>query len=307
MKGSILSQDEIDALLQSDRSDSLPRALVQLLTRVAENVSAWLGTAHSLALAVDGPYIERLSDSLSQSITDDSYALAADLGSIELFMFVSSLDGRVLAAHLNKTPADAVALLGTAWTKELGTLTSLPYQLYRPQLVNAEFLASLPAEKGSILARHLLMFSGSESIEFGLFLKNGHSQELVKRFETGLGTEASVGGRLLKGQKSPVTEAVFLPLDSVGGGGGAYGMDLLDDITLTVTVELGRTSLTLDQLLDMELQTVISLDRQAGEAVDVYVNNRLAAKGEVVVLDDHFGVRVLEIIAPSKGVAIDGR
>lgn len=45
MKGSILSQDEIDALLQSDRSDSLPRALVQLLTRVAENVSAWLGTA----------------------------------------------------------------------------------------------------------------------------------------------------------------------------------------------------------------------------------------------------------------------
>lgn len=52
---------------------------------------------------------------------------------------------------------------------------------------------------------------------------------------------------------------------------------------------------------------MISLDRQAGEAVDVYVNNRLAAKGEVVVLDDHFGVRVLEIIAPSKGVAIDGR
>ena len=114
-------------------------------------MSAWLGTAHGLALAVDGPYIERLSDSLSQSITDDSYALAADLGSIELFMFVSSLDGRVLAAHLNKTPADAVALLGTAWTKELGTLTSLPYQLYRPQLSTQSSSPVCPRKRGVFL------------------------------------------------------------------------------------------------------------------------------------------------------------
>ena len=78
------------------------------------------------------------------------------------------------------------------------------------------------------------------------------------------------------------------------------GLGLLEDIDLTITVELGRTTLTLNEILDLKPQSVIELDRIAGEPVDVYVNNNRVARGEVVVLDDNFGVRILEIVPKSQ-------
>jgi len=76
-------------------------------------------------------------------------------------------------------------------------------------------------------------------------------------------------------------------------------MDLLMDISLKVTVELGRTKMTLHQVLDLQIGSVVELDRLAGEPVDVFVNDRLIAHGEVVVVDDKFGVRITELISPT--------
>lgn len=75
-------------------------------------------------------------------------------------------------------------------------------------------------------------------------------------------------------------------------------MDMLWGVHLTLTVELGRTSLTVRQVIDLQKGSVVELDRIAGEAVDVYVNDRLIAKGDVVVVDDKFGVRITELISP---------
>ena len=75
-------------------------------------------------------------------------------------------------------------------------------------------------------------------------------------------------------------------------------MDMLWGVHLNLTVELGRTSLTVRQVIELQKGSVVVLDRIAGEAVDIFVNDRLIAKGDVVVVDDKFGVRITELISP---------
>lgn len=76
-------------------------------------------------------------------------------------------------------------------------------------------------------------------------------------------------------------------------------LDMLLDIPLQVTVELGRTKRSVKEILELSAGSIIELDKLAGEPVDILVNNRLVAKGEVVVIDENFGVRVTDIISQS--------
>lgn len=76
-------------------------------------------------------------------------------------------------------------------------------------------------------------------------------------------------------------------------------IDFLMDVSLRVTVELGRTQMTLRQVLDLQPGSVVELDRLAGDPVDIFVNERLIARGEVVVVDDKFGVKITELISNS--------
>ena len=73
-------------------------------------------------------------------------------------------------------------------------------------------------------------------------------------------------------------------------------IDLLMDINLRVVVELARTQMQLRQVMDLQDGSVVELDRLAGDPVDVYINDRLFAKAEVIVVDDNFGIRITELI-----------
>lgn len=78
------------------------------------------------------------------------------------------------------------------------------------------------------------------------------------------------------------------------------GLDLLHDVEMDVTAELGRTRMSVKDLLSLLPGAVVELDRAAGAPTDLLVNGRLIARGEVVVLDENFGIRVTEIIAPNE-------
>ncbi|MCD6569295.1 MAG: flagellar motor switch protein FliN [Deltaproteobacteria bacterium] len=82
----------------------------------------------------------------------------------------------------------------------------------------------------------------------------------------------------------------------------AQNLDFILDIPLDVTVELGRTKMLINDLLQMGQGFVIELNRLAGEPVDVLVNNKLVARGDVVVVSDKFGVRITDIISPLERV-----
>lgn len=82
----------------------------------------------------------------------------------------------------------------------------------------------------------------------------------------------------------------------MGEGVDLQDLSLVMDVPLEVTVELGRTTKKVKEVLQLGPGTVIELDRMAGEPVDVRVNGRLVAKGEVVVLDEIFAVRITEVV-----------
>ncbi len=85
------------------------------------------------------------------------------------------------------------------------------------------------------------------------------------------------------------------------------GMEMILDIPLDVTVELGRVRMLIKDVLELASGSIVELDRVAGEPVDLLVNGRLVAKGEVVVIEDNFGLRITEIVSPADRVAGLGR
>ena len=80
----------------------------------------------------------------------------------------------------------------------------------------------------------------------------------------------------------------------------AKGIDLLSDVNLNVKIELGRTRMLVEDVLKLSEGAVVELDKLAGDPVDVYVNERHIARGEVLVLNDNFCVRINEIVAGAK-------
>ena len=94
----------------------------------------------------------------------------------------------------------------------------------------------------------------------------------------------------------------FAPLSSGQSASEPSNIDLLLDIPLQVSVELGKTKKTIKEILELTSGSVIELDKLAGEPVDILVNGKLIAKGEVVVIDESFGVRVTDIVSPMERV-----
>ncbi len=82
--------------------------------------------------------------------------------------------------------------------------------------------------------------------------------------------------------------------------GSKQEIDLIKDVPLELSVELGRARKSIADILDFGLGTVVELNRLAGEPVDLLANGKLIAKGEVVVIDENFALRVTEIISPKK-------
>ena len=99
-------------------------------------------------------------------------------------------------------------------------------------------------------------------------------------------------------QQVNVQPVQFAPLVQPTLNASDTNIGLIMDVPLQVTVELGRTRKLIRDILELTPGSVIELDKLAGEAVDILVNGKLIAKGEVVVIDDNFGVRIVEIVSP---------
>lgn len=100
-----------------------------------------------------------------------------------------------------------------------------------------------------------------------------------------------------------VQPAGFGEVHAEGGRREGIGnIDLILDVPLSVTVELGRSRMQIKDVLELAKGVVIELDKLAGEPVDVFVNGKLIAKGEVVVIDENFGVKITDIVSPLERV-----
>jgi flagellar motor switch protein FliN/FliY len=112
---------------------------------------------------------------------------------------------------------------------------------------------------------------------------------------------AEAGGAATAIAELPETSSVNLPnFSQVMRDAQVSSIDLLRDVDLNVKIELGRSKMQVEDVLKLSEGSVVELDKLAGDPVDVFVNDRLVARGEVLVLNDNFCVRINEIMAGIK-------
>jgi len=103
-------------------------------------------------------------------------------------------------------------------------------------------------------------------------------------------------------EKIGVQPVKFAPLQEALGQELPKNIELLMDVPMNITVELGRTKLSIKEILDLDAGSIVELDKVAGAPVDLLVNGKLIAKGEVVVIDENFGLRVTDILSPEERI-----
>ena len=96
--------------------------------------------------------------------------------------------------------------------------------------------------------------------------------------------------------------AAFDPLTADSANGAELNLDVILDVPVSLSLEVGRTRIPIRNLLQLNQGSVVELDRAAGEPLDVYVNGTLIAQGEVVVVNDRFGVRLTDVVSPAERI-----
>jgi flagellar motor switch protein FliN/FliY len=102
--------------------------------------------------------------------------------------------------------------------------------------------------------------------------------------------------------KTEVTEMAFAEIKKSEAVRPSMDMNFILDIPLTLNVELGRSRMLIGELLQLGQGSVIELTKLAGEPMDIYVNQRLIARGEVVVVNEKFGIRLTDIVSPTERI-----
>jgi len=104
------------------------------------------------------------------------------------------------------------------------------------------------------------------------------------------------------GETQPVGEPISLAELAPGNGGPQPDLEVVLDIPVSMSMEVGQTSISIRNLLQLTQGSVIELDRLAGEPLDILVNGTLIAHGEVVVVNDKFGIRMTDVISPQERI-----
>jgi flagellar motor switch protein FliN/FliY len=99
-----------------------------------------------------------------------------------------------------------------------------------------------------------------------------------------------------------VRQPAFRELSDDNGATGARDINFLLDIPMVVMIEIGRTKMFIRDLLQLGQGSVVELDKMVGEPMEVFVNGKLIARGEVVVINEKFGIRLTDIISPAERI-----
>ncbi len=219
-------------------------------------------------------------------------------------------------AHVGALKEAAVNLMG-AWATGLGEMLGTEVKpAGEPEIIDGDVTAAIANIEGiSSVNIHVCKFSisiGDTDGEYILVVPENPMKEIVMAHpdftapapegDTPVATE----GEAISEEEGPtaqevsVEKAVFQEFDVSTQIGEPSQIDLLLDVELTVSVELGRKQLAIKDVLEMVPGSLLELEKLAGEPVDLMVNGKLFAYGEVVVIDENFGVRISSIVSPQE-------
>lgn len=151
---------------------------------------------------------------------------------------------------------------------------------------------------GAALAEADLAVDGVEPAPFHLLISQTLAESLTGG-SSGNSSSSSSGGGGMMAQSNGYDSALSR---GMGDGDVPTNVQMLLDINLNVTIELGRTRLSIRKILELGPGSIIELDRLAGEPVDLLVNDKVVAKGEVVVVDEYFGIRIISLVSPEERI-----
>lgn len=278
--------------------------LTEMQNAIWESASSALAEA-GIALKLDSPL------ALASKVTDLSEELSGPLGLIQ-FSFAQSPD----AFQLVVIRQDTLLGLATMVTGEaVAELDENTVALLRPSMeaiVQGMCLGignarGMPVAASGLTIRYqdLVLPANFEALD-----------ELV-RVQVAVSGEGVSGAAIwlidpdtasfICSEEEPLT-ALDSPFEQIGsastapghGYSGDTGIEFLMDIPLEISVELGRVKMLVRDVVELGTGSIVEIDKAAGEPVDVMVNGRLVAKGEVVVIEDNFAVRITEIVTPQE-------
>lgn len=179
------------------------------------------------------------------------------------------------------------------------SIVRIAFKMEVEGILDSEIMQIIPINFAKEMVKNLL-HSSAEHKE-----KREDKQEMPDKsriVDKSIPEEDKRGTNLNKGQMNSVhvQPVKFEAFDKDSGPGDKENIDLIIDVPLEITVELGRTKKLIKDILEFGPGTVVELDRLAGEPVDVIVNGKFIAKAEVVVIDENFGVRITDIVSPNK-------
>jgi len=159
----------------------------------------------------------------------------------------------------------------------------------------------MPDEKKDQLHEQLSETFAEESLSEGnAHASSGASETAAGQTAPGPGAADAVQPAQLDSFDASTSEA-----PGAGDGAGAEGhrgLDLILDVEVLVSAELGRTEMPIGQILELGPGSIVELDKMASDPVDLFINNKLIARGEVVVVDENFGVRITSVVDPRQRV-----
>jgi flagellar motor switch protein FliN/FliY len=213
------------------------------------------------------------------------------------------------------TGTHAVVVLDTAWVAALAAnlqseestedeeawlrrVATQGYEAVRSQLVGA---ASLPEVSIQLLTPESVQAHLSEPV-YRIPFHLASSFQTLDGFVLLSAAEATTllqPAPSMPDSENTIAPAAFPDLgrETLGGDGSPGNLDLLADIELEVTVELGQRRLSLADVLRLSTGSVVELEKVVGEPLEVYANGRLIAEGEAVVIDEHFGIRITRLVS----------
>ncbi|NLC68474.1 MAG: flagellar motor switch phosphatase FliY [Clostridiaceae bacterium] len=186
--------------------------------------------------------------------------------------------------------------------KKYGALVKIAFKMVVEGYINSEIMQLIPIDFAKEMVETLHgnqyeKLAGDNEMEY--FEKPKSPGREIKG-EPGNGQEKNRGLIQKDEEQVSIQPAHFLPFEEDGKTTEKQDISLIVDIPLEVTVELGKTQKLVKEVLGFGYGTIIELDKLAGDTVDILVNGKKIARGEVVVIDDNFGVRITDIVHPSK-------
>ena len=337
MSDGALSQAEIDALLSGGDAPAEPATggassgnapvIENFLNGTIQSQSSNLSMMTGSTVTFKGPQVsETNSDAFLGTIPDTVTVVKADFtagfAGEHLFIFTEET-AKGIASLMNKEEnieldEMAMSVIGESVSQMVGTqITALTNKTGNksiasgsPEAANvpkaaaalppgAMTVASYDVDLGNGITGKLWEVMGpsvSSGIAAALSAPPPEPAQARQGGQMGRGPTMTPGGSY--GMPPNMQSVQYPKLANPSFGREQGNIGLLMDVFMEMTVELGRTKKLIKEILSMGEGTIIELDKLAGEPVDILVNHKLIAKGEVVVIDENFGVRVTEIVSP---------